>query len=695
MKQFIDVVNFEIEAGHGGAGCVSFRREAHVPMGGPDGGNGGDGGDVIVIVDARINSFGKIKSRKKFRARDGEQGKARLSDGKKGDNVIIRVPIGTVIYNEETGNIIADLIEDGQSETIAKGGKGGKGNKFYATSTNQAPDYAQHGLDGDKLNIRLEVKLIADIGLVGMPNAGKSSLLSRLTRANPKIASYPFTTLTPNLGVCYLDYERSFVIADIPGIIEGASEGAGLGLTFLRHIERTGALVFVIDITDENISDTYLKLRKELKSYSKELIKKKSIIILNKTDMLEKNEIDKKIKSVKKTVEKEYKAKENKENYFETPEIFAISVFSLEGEELEKIINALYKANESRYLESNSSAIKKKNKKNYNEPFLLNNLNNSDDKKNKLKTKRVFGPVLSKRLGNSLGIDVIPHKTCSYNCIYCQLGSEENTITDLKNYYSVDEIIYELKEALLNNKNIDYITFTGSGEPTLYKDLKKLIYEIKQITDIPVCVITNGSLLYKQEMRSNLLLADLIIPSLDAGNEDTFKLIDNPNKEIDFYKMVEGLAEFKKVFKGEYWLEIFLLKDINDNEMELDDIIKIVRKIKPDRIQLITATRRVANEKAKALSDEELKKIKKYFNARLDIEVDIPNVSDNHKGNTKKITEEDIINFLIRQPDTARLIAKSFNEEEKRVKELLDSLIKKNKVREEVVNGVVSYAVNI
>ena len=685
MKQFIDVVNFEIEAGHGGAGCVSFRREAHVPMGGPDGGNGGDGGDVIVIVDARINSFGKIKSRKKFRARDGEQGKARLSDGKKGDNVVIRVPIGAVIYNKDTGNIIADLTEDGQSETIARGGKGGKGNKFYATSTNQAPDYAQHGLEGDKLNIRLEVKLIADIGLVGMPNAGKSSLLARLTRANPKIASYPFTTLTPNLGVCYLDYERSFIIADIPGIIEGASEGAGLGLTFLRHIERTGALVFVIDITDEDIGETYLKLRKELKSYSKELIKKKSIIILNKTDMLEKNEIEKKIKSLKKTVEKEYK--ENKENYFEAPEILAISVFTLEGEELEKITNALYKANELRYSKINS--INKKTKKNYNEHVLLNN------EKNKLKTKRVFGPVLSKRLGNSLGIDVIPHKTCSYNCIYCQLGSEENTITDLKNYYSVDEIIYELKEALLNNKNIDYITFTGSGEPTLYKDLKKLIYEIKQITDIPVCIITNGSLLYKQEMRSNLLLADLIIPSLDAGNEDVFKLIDNPNKEIDFDKMVEGLIEFKKVFKGEYWLEIFLLKDINDSEDELDDIIKIVNKIKPDRIQLITATRRVANEKAKALTDEELKKIKKYFKARCDIEIDIPSVSYNYKGNSKKITEEDIVNFLIRQPDTAYLISKSFNEEERKVKELLDSLIKKNKVREEIVNGVVSYAVNI
>ena len=676
MKQFIDVVNFEIEAGHGGAGCVSFRREAHVPMGGPDGGNGGDGGDVIVIVDARINSFGKIKSRKKFKARDGESGRARLSDGKKGDNVIIRVPIGTVIYNEETENIIADLTEDGQSETIARGGKGGKGNKFYATSTNQAPDYAQHGLDGDKLNIRLEVKLIADIGLVGMPNAGKSSLLARLTRANPKIASYPFTTLTPNLGVCYLDYERSFIIADIPGIIEGASEGAGLGLTFLRHIERTGALVFVIDITDEDINETYLKLRKELKLYSKELIKKKSIIILNKTDMLEKKEIEEKIKSIKKIINKEYK--NNKENYFETPEVFAISVFSLDGEELEKITNALYKANELRYFET---------KKNYKEPLLLNN--------KKLKTKRVFGPVLSKRLGNSLGIDVIPHKTCSYNCIYCQLGSEENTITDLTNYYSVDEIIYELKEALLNNKNIDYITFTGSGEPTLYKDLKKLIYEIKQITDIPVCIITNGSLLYKQEMRSNLLLADLIIPSLDAGNEETFKLIDNPNKEIDFDKMVEGLIEFKKVFKGEYWLEIFLLKDINDNEIELDDIIKIVKKIKPDRIQLITATRRVANEKAKALSDEELKKIKKYFNSKCDIEIDIPNISENHKGNTRIITEEDIVNFLIRQPDTAYIIAKSFNENERKVKELLDLLIKKNKVREEIVNGVVSYAVNI
>ena len=674
MNQFIDVVSFEVEAGHGGCGCVSFRREAHVPMGGPDGGNGGDGGDIIIQVDSRINSFGKIKSKKKFKARDGEPGRAKLSDGKKGDNIIIKVPIGTVIYDENTNNILADLLEDGKVYIIAKGGKGGKGNKFYATATNQAPDYAQHGLDGEKYNIRLEVKLIADIGLVGMPNAGKSSLLSRLTRANPKIAPYPFTTLTPNLGVCYLDYERNFVIADIPGIIEGASRGAGLGITFLRHIERTGALAFIIDLTEKDIVSTYKKLRNELREYSKELIKKKSIIILNKTDMLEEYEINEKIKNIYDVIEEEYK--NNKENYYEMPEIFAISVFNLDGDLLDKIVNSFYKANESRY-----------NKKN--EKTLLLNKN-----KSKLKTKRVFGPVISKRLGNSLGIDVIPHKTCSYNCIYCQLGFEEKTKINLYNYYNVDEIIYELKEALLNNKNIDYITFTGSGEPTLYKDLKKLIYEIKQITHIPVCIITNGSLFYKQEIRSNLLMADLVIPSLDAGNIDTFRLIDQPNSEIDFDKMINGLIEFKRVFKGEYWIEVFLLKDINDSEDELDDIIKIIKKIKPDRVQLITATRKTAMKQAKPLNDDELEKIKEYFENKCDVPIDVPNISDKIKGNTKKIDENDIINFLMRQPDTVHMIAISFNEDEDKVSKLLKELVENKKVKEEIVNGVASYSVN-
>lgn len=678
MDQFIDVVSFEIEAGHGGAGSVSFRREAHVPMGGPDGGNGGNGGDVIVKADARINSFGKIKSRKRFKAEDGEQGNSRLSDGKKGDDIVIRVPAGTVIYDEDNGSILADLLEDGQSYTAARGGIGGKGNKFYATATNQAPDYAQHGLCGEKLNIRLEVKLMADIGFVGMPNAGKSSLLARLTRANPKIASYPFTTLTPNLGVCYLDYERSFVIADIPGIIEGASGGAGLGLTFLRHIERTGALCFVIDLTDEDVLDTYKKLRNELKQYSSKLIKKKSVIVLNKTDMLEEHEIKEKIKSIENTVKKEYK--NNKDAYYEEPEIFALSVFSLEGKTLDNLINAFYKANENRYYNT---------EKQIKEPLLLNK------DKSKLKTKRVFGPVVSKRLGRSLGIDVIPHKTCSYNCIYCQLGYEDNTKTVSSNYYSADEIIYELKEALLNNKNIDYITFAGSGEPTLYKDLKKLIYEIKCITDIPVCIITNGSLLYKQEMRSDLLMADLVIPSLDAGNIDTFKLIDRPNKEIDFDKMVNGLIEFRRIFKGEYWLEVFLLKGVNDGEEELDNIIKIVNRIKPDKVQLVTATRRTADKKAVALNNEELEIIKKYFNKYCSIEIDIPNISENTKGNTKEITEDDIINFLIRQPDTAYMIAISFNEDEKKVSRLLKKLSESGKVREEIVNGSVSYAANV
>lgn len=664
MKQFIDVVIFEIEAGHGGAGSVSFRREAYVPMGGPDGGNGGDGGDVIVVVDARVNSFGKIKSRKKFRARDGEPGGSRLSDGKNGSDIIIRVPIGTVIYNEDNNSILEDLTEDGQVYVAAKGGKGGKGNKFYATSTNQAPDYAQHGLAGEKLNVRLEVKLIADIGLVGMPNAGKSSLLARLTRANPKIAPYPFTTLTPNLGVCYIDHDRSVIIADIPGIIEGAHEGAGLGLTFLKHIERTGTLAFIIDITDENIADTYNKLIKELELYSDELIKKKSVIVLNKTDMLDEEEVKLKLEDFKKLFQ-------NNENI---PEIFAVSVFNFKEDILHKLINTFYKANEDRY---NQKRHDKNNRK-------------KDIEIKKI--KRVFGPVRSKRLGNSLGIDVIPHKTCSYNCIYCQLGKEENTTSETGNFYSVDEIIFELREAIHNHKNIDYITFTGSGEPTLYKPLKRLIYEIKGLTDIPVCVITNGSLLYKQEIRSNLLLADVVIPSLDAGNYDTFKIINQPDKDIDFEKMVNGLIEFRKVFKGKYWLEVFIVKDVNDSREEVEDIAKIIKKINPDKVQLVTATRRCAYKDVVSVSMENLEKIKKYFK---DINVEIPQVNMLNEKNEKSITEDEILEAIIRQPDTAEILAVGFQVDEKKVQEILNILIEKGKIRSEIVNGIVSYTANI
>ncbi len=607
MNQFIDVVSFEIEAGHGGAGCVSFRKEAHVPMGGPDGGNGGEGGDVYVVVDARINSFGKIKSRRKFRARDGEPGRARLCDGKKGDNVIIKVPVGTVIYDDDTNNILADLVSDGDSFLLARGGKGGKGNKFYATATNQAPDYAQHGLEGESLNIRLEVKLIADIGLVGMPNAGKSSLLARLTRANPKIASYPFTTLTPNLGVCYLDYERSFVIADIPGIIEGASDGAGLGLTFLRHIERTGALVFVLDIT-EDIIDTYQKLRNELKLYSSELIKKKSIIVLNKIDMIEDDAIIKeKIDSIKKLVEKEYK--ENKDTYYEIPEVFAISVFTLDGDSLDSVISTFYKANEERYTEI---------KKNLVEPLLL-------DSHRKINLdKRISTEVLTSSLfGKYLEISPIPYKTCSYDCIYCELGKEPNTKTSILNYYSVDEIIYELKEQLIVYKNIDNLIISGNGEPTLYKDLKKLVNEIKDIVPIPVTLLTNASLFYIQNMRSSLLNFDTVIATVNSYDYDSFRFINNNNENIDFDNVINGLIEFIRIYKNDFYIEIFLLKGINDSNDNLDSIIKIVNKINPDKILLRTAIKEVAYDNAIAVDD--IIKIKSYLETKTKIEILIHN----------------------------------------------------------------------
>lgn len=607
MNQFIDVVSFEIEAGHGGAGCVSFRKEAHVPMGGPDGGNGGEGGDVYVVVDARINSFGKIKSRRKFRARDGEPGRARLCDGKKGDNVVIKVPVGTVIYDDDTNNILADLVSDGDSFLLARGGKGGKGNKFYATATNQAPDYAQHGLEGESLNIRLEVKLIADIGLVGMPNAGKSSLLARLTRANPKIASYPFTTLTPNLGVCYLDYERSFVIADIPGIIEGASDGAGLGLTFLRHIERTGALVFVLDIT-EDIIDTYQKLRNELKLYSSELIKKKSIIVLNKIDMIEDyNIIKEKIDSIKKLVEKEYK--ENKDTYYEIPEVFAISVFTLDGDSLDSVISTFYKANEERYTEI---------KKNLVEPLLL-------DSNRKINLdKRISTEVLTSSLfGKYLEISPIPYKTCSYDCIYCELGKEPNTKTSILNYYSVDEIIYELKEQLIVYKNIDNLIISGNGEPTLYKDLKKLVNEIKDIVPIPVTLLTNASLFYIQNMRSSLINFDTVIATVNSYDYDSFRFINNNNENIDFDNVINGLIEFRRIYKNDFYIEIFLLKGINDSNDNLDSIIKIVNKINPDKILLRTAIKEVAYDNAIAVDD--IIKIKSYLETKTKIEILIHN----------------------------------------------------------------------
>ena len=290
---FIDYAEIEIKAGDGGNGAVTFRREKYVPKGGPSGGNGGKGGDIIIEAHHNLSTLLDFKYKKKYKAQNGEDGGNSLKDGKNGRNVVIKVPVGTMIKDAETDRIIADLDQDEKSIIVSKGGKGGKGNSNFATPTNQAPRFAENGKPGEQKKIILELKLIADVGLVGFPNAGKSTLISVVSAAKPKIANYPFTTLEPVLGIVrYKDYQ-SFTIADIPGIIEGAHEGKGLGHKFLRHIERTRILLFLIDITSENYQETFDILNKELNSYSKVLSGKKKIVALSKADLLHEEELNK------------------------------------------------------------------------------------------------------------------------------------------------------------------------------------------------------------------------------------------------------------------------------------------------------------------------------------------------------------------------------------------------------------------
>ncbi len=290
---FIDYVEVEVKAGSGGDGAVSFRREKYVPKGGPAGGNGGKGGNIIIEAHHNLNTLLDFKYKRHYTADNGQAGGSSLKDGKSGDDILIKVPVGTVIKDQESGDIIADLKKDNQSIIIAKGGKGGKGNSNFATPTKQTPRYAEPGRPGEEKKISLELKLIADVGLVGFPNAGKSTLISSISSAKPKIADYPFTTLEPNLGIVkYKDYQ-SFTVADIPGIIEGAHEGKGLGHKFLRHIERTKILLFLIDVTSENYQKDYNVLLNELKSYSKKLAEKKKIVALSKIDLIEKTEVKK------------------------------------------------------------------------------------------------------------------------------------------------------------------------------------------------------------------------------------------------------------------------------------------------------------------------------------------------------------------------------------------------------------------
>ena len=289
--KFLDQAKIYIASGHGGPGSISFRREAHVPFGGPDGGNGGRGGDIIAECTDGLNTLIDFRYQQHFKARPGEGGKGRDRSGISGKDLILRLPLGTQILDETNNFILADMTEIGQKVTLAKGGEGGKGNAFFKTSTNQAPRKSQPGGPLEEKWVWLRLKLIADIGLVGLPNAGKSTLLSRITSAKPKIADYPFTTLHPNLGVVNQD-NKEFVVADIPGLIKGAHEGHGLGHRFLGHVERCKGLIHLIDITSKDIINDYSTIINEIKAYDESLSSKKQIIVLNKIDAVDKTTID-------------------------------------------------------------------------------------------------------------------------------------------------------------------------------------------------------------------------------------------------------------------------------------------------------------------------------------------------------------------------------------------------------------------
>jgi len=284
---FIDEAVIVVGSGKGGDGAVHFRREKFVPLGGPDGGDGGRGGDIILQVSPTLNTLSTFKHKKNFQAEDGKRGGGNNKTGKSGKNLIILVPPGTVIYEEGTGDVLVDLIEKDESVVICKGGRGGRGNSRFATSRNQAPRVAERGEPGEERILRLELKLIGDIGIIGVPNAGKSTLLAVVTNAKPKIASYPFTTLQPNLGVADLDDDTSLILADIPGLIEGAHEGIGLGHAFLRHIQRTRVLIHLLDGMAEDPVLDYAQINSELALFDPMLAEKPQVVAFNKIDLLE------------------------------------------------------------------------------------------------------------------------------------------------------------------------------------------------------------------------------------------------------------------------------------------------------------------------------------------------------------------------------------------------------------------------
>ena len=327
--KFVDEVKITVISGRGGHGCVGFRREKFVPLGGPDGGDGGDGGNIIFEADNNLNTLVHFRGKKVFRAEDGGNGEGGQRHGANGADLVIRVPVGTLIKQQE--DILYDWAEEGQKVILAKGGRGGLGNTFYKTSTNQTPRKATDGKDGETLEIDLELKLLADIALIGLPNAGKSTLISRISAAKPKIADYPFTTLEPNLGVVSIDEETSFVVADIPGLIEDASEGKGLGIKFLKHIERTKSFVHLVDcsmcLEPFEAFENYATIKTELERFDPNLLIKREIVCLTKVDAMSEEEIN------------SYKS------YFEQQlDKNVLVISSVSGRNIDKLIQVMHKS---------------------------------------------------------------------------------------------------------------------------------------------------------------------------------------------------------------------------------------------------------------------------------------------------------------------------------------------------------------
>ena len=303
--KFLDQAKIYIKAGNGGAGSASFRREKFVEYGGPDGGDGGDGGSIIVQSDRNLNTLIDFRYAQHFKAQHGKPGSKRNKTGANGEDLILKVPLGTQIYEEDNNTLIYDFTKNREKYLVASGGKGGLGNVRFKSSTNRAPRKKTNGKLGEEFWIWLQLKVIADIGIIGKPNAGKSSLLAALTRAKPKIANYPFTTINPNLGVSYYA-GKEITLADIPGLVEGAHKGVGLGDKFLRHIERCKILLHLIDLSEENLFNSYKKIKVELSNYDNNLIKKREIIFFNKSDLLDDSEIKEKLKEFKKQVKTNY-----------------------------------------------------------------------------------------------------------------------------------------------------------------------------------------------------------------------------------------------------------------------------------------------------------------------------------------------------------------------------------------------------